>query len=96
MIIQAELRRKQSEYEGEACSVDKVIELPAHGSSSSAAHCWLTMISSQRTKMPSGVMMTPDTVCSSSMRRERTVSLLTHRGTTTPGTAPLSLTPAVC
>ena len=29
MIIQAELRRKQSEYEGEACSVDKVIELPS-------------------------------------------------------------------
>ena len=29
MIIQAELRWKQSEYEGEACSVDKVIELPA-------------------------------------------------------------------
>ena len=29
MIIQAELRRKQPEYEGEACSVDKVIELPA-------------------------------------------------------------------
>ena len=29
MIIQAELRRKQSEYEGEACIVDKVIELPA-------------------------------------------------------------------
>ena len=29
MIIQAELKRKQSEYEGEACAVDKVIELPA-------------------------------------------------------------------
>ena len=29
MIIQAELRRKQSEYEGETCVVDKVIELPA-------------------------------------------------------------------
>ena len=29
MIIQAELRRKQSEYEGEACIVGKVIELPA-------------------------------------------------------------------
>ena len=29
MIIQAELRRKQSEYEGEACVVDKVIKLPA-------------------------------------------------------------------
>ena len=28
MIIQAEMRRKQSEYEGEACVVDKVIELP--------------------------------------------------------------------
>lgn len=28
MIIQAELRRKQSEYEGEACAVDKIIELP--------------------------------------------------------------------
>ena len=28
MIIQAELRRRQSEYEGEACVVDKVIELP--------------------------------------------------------------------
>ena len=29
MIIQAELKRKQSEYEGEACVVDKVIDLPA-------------------------------------------------------------------
>ena len=29
MIIQAELRRKQSEYEGEPCAVDKVIELPS-------------------------------------------------------------------
>ena len=29
MIIQAELKRKQSEYEGETCTVDKVIELPA-------------------------------------------------------------------
>ena len=28
MIIQAELRRKQSEYEGEACRVDKVKEYP--------------------------------------------------------------------
>ena len=29
MIIQTELKRKQSEYAGEPCSVDKVIELPA-------------------------------------------------------------------
>lgn len=28
MIIHAELKRKQSEYEVEACAVDKVIELP--------------------------------------------------------------------
>ena len=34
MIIQAELRRRQSEYEGEACVVDKVIELPTKMSSS--------------------------------------------------------------
>ena len=54
------------------------------------------MISSQRTKMPSGTMMTPDTACSSSTRREWTVSLLTHRGTTMPGTVPLSPTPAAC
>ena len=60
------------------------------------AHCWLTMISSQRTKMPSGTMMTPDTACSSLTRRERAVSLLTHRGTTMPGTAPLFPTPAAC
>ena len=60
------------------------------------AHCWLTMISSQRTKMPSGVMMTPGTVCLSSTRREWTVSLLTHRGTTMLGTVPLFPTPAVC
>ena len=28
MIIQAELKYKQSEYGGEACVVDKIIELP--------------------------------------------------------------------
>ena len=27
MIIQAELKREQSAYEGEACDVDRVIEL---------------------------------------------------------------------
>ena len=46
--------------------------------------------------VPSGTMVTPDTACSSSTRRERTVSLLTHRGTTMPGTVLLSPTPAVC
>lgn len=40
MIIQAELRRKQSEYEGEACSVDKVIELPAQRFKQFTATSW--------------------------------------------------------
>ena len=98
MIIQAELKCKQAGCEADPCAVDKVIELPnqARGSGSSAAHCWLTMISSQRTKMPFDTMMTPGTACSSLTWRERTVSLLTHRGTITPGTVPLSPTPAVC
>ena len=43
--------------------------------------------------MPSGTMVTPDTACSSSTRMERTVSSLTHRGTTTPGTVLLSQRP---
>ena len=60
------------------------------------AHCWLTMISSQRTKIPSDTMMTPGTACSSLTLRERTVSLLTHGGTTMLGTVPLFPTPAVC
>ena len=95
MIIQAELRRKQSEYEGEPCAVDKVIELP-NQRFQQFSRALLTMISSQRTKPPSDVMMTPGTVCSSSTRRERTVSLLTHRDITTPGTAPLFPTSAAC
>ena len=66
----------------------------ASGSNSSATHCWPTTISSQKTKMPSDTMMTPGTACSSSTRRERTVSLLTHRGTTTPGIPPSPPTPA--
>ena len=46
--------------------------------------------------VPSGTMVTPDTACSSLTQRERTVSLLTRRGTTTPGTVLLSPTPAAC
>ena len=95
MIIQAELKRKQSEYEGEACVVDKVIDLPPSGFSSSAVLCWWIMISSQRTKMPSGTMM-PDTAYSFSMRTEQTVSSLTHRGITTPDTVLSSRMLAVC
>lgn len=37
MIIQAELRRKQSEYEGEACSVDVEYTLMQHTSMSTTA-----------------------------------------------------------
>ena len=60
------------------------------------AHCWLTTISSQRIKTPSGTMRMPGTACPSLTRRERTDSLLTRKATTTPGTVPLSPTPAAC
>ena len=88
MIIQAELKRKQSEYEGEPCSVDKVIELPAQR--------FRTMISLQRTKPPSGRIRIHDTACSSLMQVEQMAFLLTRKGTTTPGTAHLFRMPAVC
>ncbi len=66
------------------------------GFSSSAVPCWWIMISSQRTKTPFSTMMMPGTACSSSMRMEQTVSLLTHRAITTPGTALSYRMPAVC
>ena len=96
MIIQAELRRKQSEYEGEACSVDKVIELPAQRFKQFSRALLADYDFIAENKMLSDTMVTPDTACSSSMRRERTVSLLTRRGTTMPGTVLLSPTPAAC
>ena len=96
MIIQAELRRKQSEYEGEACSVDKVIELPAQRFKQFSRALLADYDFIAENKMLSDTMVTPDTACSSSMRRERTDSLLTRKATTMPGTVPLSPTPAVC
>ena len=95
MIIQAELKCKQTGCEAEPCAVDKVIELPSQRFQQ-FSRALLTMISSQRIKTPSGTMRMPGTVCSSSTRRERTVSLLTHRDITTPGTALLFPTPAAC
>ena len=96
MIIQAELRRKQSEYEGEACSVDKVIELPAQRFKqfSRALLADYDFIAENKNAIRHDD--DADTVCLSSMRRERTVSSLTRRGTTMPGTVPLSPTPAAC
>ena len=96
MIIQAELRRKQSEYEGESCAVDKVIELPSQRFQQFSRALLADYDFIAENKNAIGTMMTPDTVCLSSMRRDRTVSLLTRRGTTMPGTVPLSPTPAVC
>ena len=92
MIIQAELRRKQSEYEGEACSVDKVIELPAQRFKqfSRALLADYDFIAENKNAIRH------DDDSRHCPRRERTVSLLTHRGTTTPGTVPLSPTPAAC
>ena len=96
MIIQAELRRKQSEYEGELCAVDKVIELPSprFKQFSHALLADYDFIAENK----NAIRHDEDArhCLPSSTRRERTVSLLTHRGTTMPGTAPLFPTPAVC
>lgn len=96
MIIQAELRRKQSEYEGEACAVDKVIELPAQRFQQFSRALLMDYDFIAENKMLSDTMMTPGTACSFSMRTEQTASLLTRRGIITPGTVPLSPTPAAC
>lgn len=73
MIIQAELRRKQSEYEGEACVIDKVIELPAprFEQFSHALLADYDFIAENKTQ--SSTMITPDTVCSSSILTEQAV-----------------------
>ena len=96
MIIQAELRRKQSEYEGEPCAVDKVIELPSPRFQQFSRALLADYDFIAENKMLSDTMVTPDTACSSSMRRERTDSLLTRKATTMPGTVPLFQTPAAC
>ena len=57
MIIRAELKYKQSEYRGEACVVDKVIELPNQRFKQFSRGCWLTMISSQRARMRSNAIL---------------------------------------
>lgn len=96
MIIQAELKRKQSEYEGEACVVDKVIELPVQRFQQFSRALLVDYDFIAENKTPFSTMMMPGTACSSSMRMEQTVSLLTHRAITTPGTALSYRMPAVC
>ena len=96
MIIQAELKCKQTGCEADPCAVDKVIELPSPRFQQFSRALLADYDFIAENKMPSDTMVTPDTVCSSSTRRERTDSLLTHRGTTMPGTVPLSPTPAAC
>lgn len=96
MIIQAELRRKQSEYEGDACVVDKVIELPAQRFQQFSRALLADYDFIAENKMPSGTMMVIGTVCLSLMRKERTVFSLIRRAITTPATALLFQMPAVC
>ena len=96
MIIQAELKCKQTGCEADPCAVDKVIELPSSRFQQFSRALLADYDFIAENKNASGTMRMPGTVCSSSTRMERTVSLLTHRGTTMPGTAPLSPTPAVC
>ena len=96
MIIQAELRRKQSEYEGEACAVDKVIELPAQQFQqfSRALLADYDFIAENKNAIRHDGA--PDTACSSSMWTERMVSLLIRRGITMLGTALLFRMLAAC
>ena len=96
MIIQAELKCKQTGCEADPCAVDKVIELPSLRFQQFSRALLADYDFIAENKMPSGTMRLPGTVCSSSTRRERTDSLLTRRGTTMLGTVPLSPTPAVC
>mgnify|MGYP006913133083 CR=1 FL=1 len=96
MIIQAELKCKQTGCEADPCAVDKVIELPSprFKQFSRALQADYDFIAENKNAIRHDGA--PDTACSSSMRMEQTVSSLTHRGTTMPGTVPLSPTPAVC
>ena len=96
MIIQAELKCKQTGCEADPCAVDKVIELPSQRFQQFSRALLADYDFIAENKMLSDTMVTPDTACSSSTRMERTVSLLTHRDITTPGTAPLFQTPAAC
>ena len=96
MIIQAELKCKQTGCEADPCAVDKVIELPSQRfrQFSRALLVDYDFIAENKNAIRHDDDSRP--ACSSSTRRERTVSLLTHRGTTMPGTVPLSPTPAAC
>ena len=96
MIFRADLKCKQTGCEADTCAVDKVIELPSPQFQQFSRALLADYDFIAENKMPSDTMRMPGTVCSSSMRREWTVSLLTRRGTTTPGTAPLFPTPAAC
>ena len=96
MIIRAELKCKQTGCEADTCAVDKVIELPSLRFQQFSRALLADYDFIAENKMLSDTMVTPDTACSSSMRREQTASSLTRRGTTTPDTALLSQMPAVC
>ena len=93
MIIQAELRRKQSEYEGEPCAVDKVIELPSprFKQFSRALLADYDFIAENK----DSIQRDEDARhCLLILDAEGT--LLTRRDITMPGTVPLSPMPAVC
>ena len=96
MIIRAELKCKQTRCEADPCAVDKVIELPSQRFQqfSRALLADYDFIAENK----NAIRHDEDagTACSSSTRRERTVSLLTRRGIITPDTVPLSPTPAAC
>ena len=96
MIIRAELKCKQTGCEADPCAVDKVIELPSPRFRlfSRALLADYDFIAENKNAIRHDedarhCLLILDA-------EERTVSLLTHRGITTPGTALLSPTPAAC
>ena len=97
MIIQAELlKRKQSEYEGEAGIVDKAIELPAQRFQQFSRALLVDYDFIAENK--NAIRHDDDARhCLLILDADGTDGFpVDRRGTTMPGTAPLSRMPAVC
>ena len=94
MIIQAELKCKQTGCEADPCAVDKVIELPSprFRQFSRALLADYDFIAENK----NAIRHDDDARhCLLILDAEGT-DLLTRKATTMPGTVPLSPTPAVC
>lgn len=97
MIIQAELKCKQTGCEADPCAVDKVIELPSQRFQqfSRALLADYDFIAENKNAVRHDDDDTRHCLLVLDAE-EQTVSLLTRRDITMPGTVPLSPTPAAC